>query len=198
MGASAALSVREADSPVGPQMRRVLPGEYYVTGNDEVIATTLGSCVAVCMRDPEAQVGGMNHFLLPEERGASDSDVGRATRYGSYAMESLINDLLKRGARRERLEIKVFGGGHILSCQADVGARNIRFIREFLQVENLRAAAEDLGDSFPRKVAYSPRTGVARVKRLPPLESNSIARAERTYLSRIDATAQGGEVELFD
>src|SRR5262249_7583153 len=184
---------RLKDSDSGRPMRRVLPGEYYVTGNDEMIATTLGSCVAACMRDAEARVGGMNHFLLPEERGASDSDVGLATRYGSYAMESLINDLLKSGARRERLEIKLFGGGHILSCQADVGARNIRFIREFLRVENLRAVAEDLGDSFPRRLAYFPQTGVARVKRLRPLESNLIARAERTYLSRIDATAQGGD-----
>jgi chemotaxis protein CheD len=198
MAASATLAVRETDIQDGPRTRRVLPGEYYVTGDDELIATTLGSCVAVCMRDPEAQVGGMNHFLLPEDGGLNDSGAGLATRYGSYAMESLINDLLKRGARRERLEIKVFGGGHILSCQADVGARNIRFIRHFLQVENLQAVAGDLGDSSPRRVAYSPRTGVARVKRLPPLESNSIARAERTYLSRIDATAQGGEVELFD
>ncbi len=210
MAASACLLLCEPDSQGAPEgdlrhfesgsrTRRVLPGEYYVTGHDEVVATTLGSCVAVCMRDPEARVGGMNHFLLPEERPASEADVGLATRYGSYAMESLINDLLKGGARRERLEIKVFGGGHILSCHADVGARNIRFIRDFLQVENLRAVAEDLGDSFPRKVAYFPRTGVARVKRLPPLESNLIARAERTYLSRIGATAQGGgDVELFD
>jgi chemotaxis protein CheD len=189
---------RLKDPDSGRWVRRVLPGEYYVTGADELIATTLGSCVAACMRDPEASVGGMNHFLLPQERGASESDVGLATRYGSYAMESLINDLLKSGARRERLEIKVFGGGHMLSCQADVGARNIRFIRDFLQVENLQAVASDLGDSFPRKLAYSPRTGVARVKRLRPVESTLIARADRSYLSKIDAAAQGGAVELFD
>src|SRR5262244_4197476 len=157
-----------------------LPGEYYVSRAEEAISTVLGSCISACVRDPIRNVGGMNHFMLPEDASSGpnnwlDPAIGLATRYGTYAMESLINDLLKLGATRERLEIKVFGGGHILSCQADVGARNIRFIRDFLQVENLRAVAEDLGDSFPRKVAYFPQSGVARVKRLPPLESNSIA-----------------------
>jgi chemotaxis protein CheD len=172
-----------------------------VTAEDESITTVLGSCVSACIRDPVAAVGGMNHFMLPEEGAGDDeprpANAGLATRYGSYAMESLINELMKRGARRERLEIKLFGGGRILASLSDVGQRNIEFIREYLRAEGLIITAEDLGDIVPRKVAYNPRTGKARVKRLPALEATSVADRERKYMKSVGSVAQGGDVELF-
>jgi chemotaxis protein CheD len=182
--------------------RRILPGEYCVTSEDESLTTVLGSCISACIRDPVAGVGGMNHFMLPDQGGGSgdrwlDPRNGLATRYGSYAMESLINDLMKRGARRERLEIKVFGGGRIMSMLTDVGRRNIEFIHNYLRLDGLHCVAEDVGGSHPRQVSYSPRTGKVRLRRLPALAGGSITVRETAYLSRIAGESQGGDVELF-
>src|SRR6185295_994369 len=150
------------------------PGDCYVTRTDEMISTVLGSCIAACIRDSVADVGGMNHFMLPQSTAGADDrwldpKTGLATRYGSYAMESLINSLLKLGARRERLEVKLFGAGRMFRTRLDVGQRNIDFVRRYLRTEGLSAAAEDLGDIHPRRVAYFPATGKVRVLRLPPV-----------------------------
>jgi len=184
---------------------KILPGEYYVTRGVEAISTVLGSCISACVRDPMRNVGGMNHFMLPEDASTGpnnwlDPAIGLATRYGSYAMESLINDLLKLGATRERLEIKVFGGGRVLSGITDVGARNITFVRNYLQLEGYRIAAEDLGGTQPRKVIYFPDTGRVKMRRLRPVENRIISHHEQLYLASIGtaAAAAGGDVELFD
>jgi chemotaxis protein CheD len=181
---------------------KILPGEYYVTRSDEAITTVLGSCISACIRDPSRGVGGMNHFMLPEETSVGNSwldpAVGLATRYGSYAMESLINDLLKLGATRERLEIKVFGGGRILTSMTDVGARNIAFIHDYARIEGYRVAAEDLGGLQPRKVVYFPAQGRVKVRRLRPIENRSIADREQLYLASLGQKQDGGEIELFE
>lgn len=183
---------------------KVLPGEYYVTRADEVLSTVLGSCISACIRDAEAGVGGMNHFMLPEETGKSGSNQwldpalgGLATRYGSYAMESLINSLLKLGAVRERLEIKLFGAGRILASLTDVGQRNTEFVHNYLKTEGLQSVVEDLGDIYPRRVAYFPLTGKVRVRRLRPLESTAIAESERRYMTDLGKKDDGGDIELF-
>jgi chemotaxis protein CheD len=183
---------------------KILPGEYYVTRGDEAISTVLGSCISACVRDPLRNVGGMNHFMLPEDASNGpnnwlDPAVGLATRYGSYAMESLVNDLLKLGATRERLEIKLFGGGRVLSGMTDVGARNIEFIKSFIQLEGYRIAAEDMGGIQPRKVVYFPNSGRVKLKRLRPVESRIISHHEQLYLASIGSKAAGGgDVELFE
>jgi chemotaxis protein CheD len=190
------------DPASGHWTAKVLPGEYYVTRSDEVVTTVLGSCIAACIRDPKVGVGGMNHFMLPEGTGNSagnqwlDPATGLATRYGSYAMESLINSLLKLGASRSQLEIKLFGAGRILANLTDVGRRNIDFVHSYLRTEGLRAVAEDLGDIYPRRVAYFAATGKVRVRRLRPLEATAIAESERRYLTDI-GTNDGGDIELF-
>jgi len=189
---------------------KVLPGEYYVTRSNEVISTVLGSCISACIRDPGAGVGGMNHFMLPEDGGSGsgidsgggnrwlEPGTGLATRYGTHAMESLINELLKLGAHRGRFEIKLFGAGRILASITDVGARNIEFVHHYLEVEGLRVLAEDLGDIYPRRLAYFPATGTVRVRRLQPLDATAIAESERRYLADIGTRGDGGDVELFD
>jgi len=182
---------------------KILPGEYYVTRSDEAITTVLGSCVSACIRDPQAQIGGMNHFMLPEDNSVIDDDTAtgafnrQATRYGSYAMESLINDLLKLGATRERLEIKLFGGGRILASMTDIGARNIEFIKNYLNIEGLGVTAQDLGGDRPRKVVYFPISGRVRMKTLRPIENRSIADREQLYLARLRRDQDGGEIEIF-
>lgn len=192
------------DSGTGRWTARVLPGEYYVTRSDEAVSTVLGSCIAACIGDLSVGIGGMNHFMLPEEFAGSAADrwldpsAGLATRYGSHAMESLINSLLKLGADRRRFEIKLFGAGRILSTGTDVGASNIAFVRRYLQTEGLKAVAEDLGDIYPRRIIYFPATGKVRVRRLPPMDGTEIAARERRYLGDIAGRAAGGDIELFD
>jgi chemotaxis protein CheD len=181
---------------------KILPGEYFVTRNDEAITTVLGSCIAACIRDPAVRIGGMNHFMLPEDNSAGksswiDGPGGLATRYGSYAMESLINELMKLGACRDRFEVKLFGGGKILSSMTDVGRKNIVFARSFLKLEGFKIAAEDVGDVYPRRVVYFPATGVVKLKRLRALDVVEIARRETNYLSRL-AKPTDNDVELFE
>jgi chemotaxis protein CheD len=146
----------------------------------------------------------MNHFMLPEDLSSgtnswTDPVVGLATRYGSYAMESLVNILLKMGAARSRLEIKLFGGGRILTSMTDVGARNIEFVHQYMQLEGYTIAAEDLGGTQPRRVVYFPASGRVKVRRLRAIENRSIGDRERQYLANLGKQQQdGGDVELFE
>jgi len=182
---------------------KILPGEYFVTRSDEAITTVLGSCIAACIRDPAVNIGGMNHFMLPEDNSVGksswlDGPGALSTRYGSYAMESLINELMKLGARRERFEVKLFGGGKILSSMTDVGRKNITFAKEFLKLEGFKIVAEDVGDVYPRRVLYFPSTGVVMLKRLRALDVVEIAQRETNYLSSLATKPADDDVELFD
>ncbi|HEY0973748.1 MAG TPA: chemoreceptor glutamine deamidase CheD [Solimonas sp.] len=180
---------------------KVLPGEYLVTASDVMLVTVLGSCVSACIRDPLAGIGGMNHFMLPEAEGETSSSgwVNESARYGGYAMEMLINDLLKRGAARNRLETKVFGGGAVLAgfTTSNVGERNGQFVLNYLRAEGLPLAGQDLFDVCPRRVHYFPRTGRVLVKRLPSANDSEVLASERLYRSRLQQSPTSGSVELF-
>jgi chemotaxis protein CheD len=177
---------------------KILPGEYYYTCKDMMIVTVLGSCVSACIRDRVTGIGGMNHFMLPDG-GEVDSPVSASMRYGTYAMEVLINDLLKAGAKRENLEAKVFGGGNVLRgfIAINVGERNAQFVRNYLRAENIRVIAEDLNDIYPRKVYFFPRTGKVLVKKLKQLNNNTLVNREQDYASKLQTTPVAGEIELF-
>lgn len=178
---------------------KILPGEYYYTCKDMLIVTVLGSCVSACIRDRVTGIGGMNHFMLPDTGGDTDSPVSASMRYGTYAMEVLINDLLKAGARRENLEAKVFGGGNVLRgfIAINVGERNAQFVRDYLRAENIRVVAEDLNDIYPRKVYFFPRSGKVLVKKLRQLNNNTLVNREQDYASRLQTTPVSGDIELF-
>jgi len=181
---------------------KILPGEYYVTSNDESITTVLGSCVSACVRDPFTGVGGMNHFMLPGESRDQTTpgkiDPVLATRYGIAAMESMINDILKLGARKSQLELKLFGGGKVLAMEVNrIGERNIEFVREFVKTEGLDAVSEDLGGPHPRKVIYFPRTGRVLMKKLRGLQSKVIADRERSYEKSVTQKPVTAKIELF-
>jgi chemotaxis protein CheD len=177
---------------------KILPGEYYYTNKDMLIVTVLGSCVSACIRDRTTGLGGMNHFMLPDG-GGDGSPVSASARYGTYAMEVLINDLLKAGARRENLEAKVFGGGAVLKgfTAINVGERNAAFVLNFLKVERIRVVAEDLNDIHPRKVYFFPRTGKVLVKKLMQTHNDTLARREIEYASRLKVAPVAGEIDLF-
>lgn len=177
---------------------KILPGEYYFTHKDMMIVTVLGSCVSACIRDRVTGIGGMNHFMLPDS-GDGDSPISASMRYGTYAMEILINDLLKAGARRENLEAKVFGGGNVLRgfIAINVGERNAQFVRDYLKAENIRVVAEDLNDIWPRKVYFFPRTGKVLVKKLKQLHNNTLVNREQDYATKLVTKPVGGAVDLF-
>lgn len=180
---------------------KILPGEYYATAQDEVITTVLGSCVSACIHDPEAGVGGMNHFMLPEPSARSgrwgDTAAGRSARYGSDAMEQLVNTVLKAGGERGRLRVKIFGGGRVLAQMTDIGARNIDFVRQYVQTESLALIAEDVGGTQPRQVRFYPHSGRVQVRRLDGLDGIGLADRERRYLKQLANDPIKGEVELF-
>ncbi|MGM9426969.1 chemoreceptor glutamine deamidase CheD [Hydrogenophaga sp. MI9] len=173
---------------------KVLPGEYYVTTDDMMIMTVLGSCIAACIWDPRVKVGGMNHFMLPE--GAGDT----SGRYGSYAMELLINEMIKLGARRETMQAKVFGGGQVMHSftTMNVGERNTAFVLDYLQTERIAVISKDVLDIHPRKVCYFPATGKAMVKRLAHSHPETLETQEvRGNAATVAKTTSGGSVDLF-
>jgi chemotaxis protein CheD len=179
---------------------KVLPGEFYVSSQDELVTTVLGSCVSACIHDPRRGIGGMNHFMLPEpmsERDSWSATVGRAARYGSDAMEQLINAILSAGGRRADLQVKVFGGGRVLAQLTDVGQRNIEFVQRYIAAEKLVLSASDLGDVYPRQVQFFPHTGRARVRLLRRHDDKALVAGESGYLKRLANDPIKGEVELF-
>lgn len=188
------------DDQHGMYSAKLLPGEYYVTAERETIVTVLGSCVSACVRDPVFGIGGMNHFMLPtSQSGGSweDSGVSTSTRYGSYAMEQLINAILKHGGARKYLEVKLAGGGRILARTTDIGRKNIDFVERYVLTEGLKVLARDLGDIHPRKVYFTPSTGQMFVKKLRSLHNDSIVERETDYLNRLRHRPDSGDVELF-
>jgi len=182
---------------------RILPGEYYVTRNNEMITTILGSCVSACIRDPDTGVGGMNHFMLPGDNGRNNAKWGGSdcltTRFGVAAMEKLINDILKTGANPRKLELKLFGGGEVLQMESsNVGAKNVRFVRDFVATEGLAVLSEDLGGPWPRKVNFFPKTGKVLMRRLRALHKSVIVDQEKRYASELAKPEQKtGSIDLF-
>lgn len=181
---------------------KILPGQYYVTLHGETVVTVLGSCVSACIRDSVFGIGGMNHFMLPDDGRKSDVKCGErkmdeSARYGTYAMELLINEILKNGGRRENLEVKITGGGRMMANMSDIGKRNIDFVKNFLDTEGLEILAEEVGDIYPRKVQYQPATGKVRVKKLRSMHNETIASREDAYLRDLQRQTIQGEVELF-
>ena len=179
---------------------KIMPGEYYATARDMMIVTVLGSCICACIRDRVSGIGGMNHFMLPDSGRDQGNPLGDSARYGTYAMELLINELLKMGANRCNFEAKVFGGGAVLRgfTVGNVGERNAEFVLQFLQTENIRVAAQDLLDIYPRKVYFFPQTGLVRVKKLKTVHNDTIINRESEYKTRLQYAKVEGDVELFD
>lgn len=184
---------------------KILPGEFYISRGGELISTVLGSCISVCIRDKAMGIGGMNHFMLPEEGDFSSDAWGsdptsRMTRYGNWAIEFLINELIKIGADKRRFEVKVFGGGQVIANMSDVGQRNILFTFNYLQKEGMASVATDVGDAYPRKVIYYPENGKVLVKKLKSRHNNTIVEREEAYMRKLDedkTKSSSNDIELF-
>jgi chemotaxis protein CheD len=172
---------------------KILPGEYFVYREDILIMTTLGSCIAACLWDRDAKVGGMNHFMLPE----GDADSGR---YGSFAMELLINEMMKQGATRATMEAKVFGGGQVIDGMTtmNIGERNTAFVIDYLKTERIPIMSKDVMGPHPRKVCFLPASGKAMIKRLAVANPEALAAQDREAARKAAPAAKaGGSVDLF-
>ena len=182
------------DATLQTRAIRLLPADYAVSDEPLAIVTLLGSCVAACLYDPLLRVGGMNHFMLPD--GDDGAGFGR---YGSYAMELLINEMLKSGARRESLQAKIFGGAQVMSnfTTMNVGERNTDFVIDYLQTERIPLLSQDVLDIYPRKVCFFPVTGKAMVKRLAHAHPEQLVNERRGNAVAVAQTTAGGSVDLF-
>jgi len=181
---------------------KIMPGEYYYTNEKEYISTTLGSCVSACIWDEKHKVGGMNHFMLP----ITDKEHGQvtwgslptdATRYGNYAMEYLINEMLKHGGEKEEFQVKLFGGGKVLEGIGDVGKRNVQFVLDYVKTENLKVVSQDLGDIYPRKILFDPLTGRAWMKKIHDVNDKGVKTREEQYRKTIAVEDISGDIDLF-
>lgn len=187
------------DAANGAWMVKVFPGEFYTTNkSDEVLVTILGSCVSACIRDPRLGIGGMNHFMLAEGEAQSWGGDSKSTRYGNFAMEKLVNELIKAGASRNSLEIKVFGGGNVTDTRNAIGTQNAEFVLKYLDSEGLSCAAQDLGGIYPRRIHYYPATGRVVRRILAGTENSSVAKQENEYAGRLSSRKVAGDIELFE
>jgi chemotaxis protein CheD len=186
------------DNAAAAWMVKVFPGEFYVTKKaDEVVLTVLGSCVAACIRDPLLGIGGMNHFMLPSHNSGDWGGDLKSTRFGNFAMEKLINEMIKAGCTRDRMEIKVFGGANVTESSNAVGSDNSAFVLRYLEAEGLRCAAQDLGGTLPRRINYYPATGRVVRRLLGMNERGMVDREEHDYGKRLLKQQPAGEIELF-
>lgn len=181
---------------------KILPGEVYVSKNNELISTVLGSCISACIWDEKLGIGGMNHFMLPIKRDNHGNDgweldVSYTCRYGHWAMEFLINEITKNGGHRSNLVAKVFGGGKIVPKMSEVGTSNIHFVRQYLQTEEIPVIAHDVGGPWPRKIMFHPNSGVAKMKRLRSMHNDTIRQREQIYLHDIEENEIQSDIELF-
>ncbi|WP_371194365.1 chemoreceptor glutamine deamidase CheD [Glaciecola sp. SC05] len=177
---------------------KILPGEYFATDGNSMIVTVLGSCVSVCLRDPITRISGMNHFLLPANKDTINFN-SESARYGVYAMEVLVNHLIKLGASKGRMEAKVFGGGNVLKQlrQNSVGEQNVAFVENYLATENFKVVAKDLLGEFPRKLYFFPLTGEVKVRKLKSLHNTTIVDRESEYRVKVNQTPASGDIDFF-
>ncbi len=189
------------DSAQAAWVVKILPGEFYVTADpEEVLVTVLGSCVSACIRDPVSQIGGMNHFMLVQNKSGTSGAWGNeleSARFGNFAMEKLINGMLKLGCHRDRLEIKVFGGANVTTARNEIGTDNSNFVLRYLRDEGLGCAAQDLGGVYPRRIIYFPMTGKVVRRLLTGSDQDSTLREEAEYATKLVARKPTTDIQLF-
>jgi Chemotaxis protein; stimulates methylation of MCP proteins len=193
---------RHSISQFEQELVTIHPGEFYATTEDTIISTVLGSCIAVGIFDPERRIGGLNHFMLPGEVGRSELIRSPNAKYGMYAMEMLINDLMKLGGRREAFKAKVFGGGSVLrlaeGAATKIPANNIDFAFEYLQKEGIPVLASDVGGREPRKIFFYARSGKVLLKRIAGTMVDLVEKEEERYFIGIKEKSPEGSITLFD
>ncbi|MBU3021170.1 chemoreceptor glutamine deamidase CheD [Aestuariibacter sp. A3R04] len=181
------------------QAVKILPGEYFATSNDTLMVTVVGCCVSTCLMDLHNGVTGINHFLLPSDKGA-EGEFCEASRYGMYAMELLINQMLALGADKRHMQAKVFGGGNVVSgiSITNPGQINAEFVTTYLRRENIPLIASDLLEDYARKIYFFPDTGEVLVKRIRKYNNSTIMDRESAYRMKLRERPDEGIFELFE
>jgi len=198
VGAGLEKGRRFYDAASSTWMVKVFPGEFHIARKaDETLVTVLGSCVSACIRDPRTGIGGMNHFMLPSGEADAWGGASQSTRYGNFAMEKLINELIKAGCSRDSMEIKVFGGGNVTTSSSMVGTKNANYVLRYLQAEGLKCAVQDLGGDYPRRIQYSPATGRVVRRLLGRTDTAWVAQEETKYARQLATEKVAGEIDLF-
>lgn len=175
---------------------KLMSGDCYATADrNEMIVTILGSCIAACVRDPITNVGGMNHFLLPGD--FESSALNESARYGTFAMEKLINQILNLGGKKDRLEIKIFGGANVIENSSMIGQKNVNFIKNFLKADGFTIASEHVGGTAPRRIHYYPDSGKVMMRLLKRKEDMKVVQKEEVFRSSLRKNPLEGEIELF-
>lgn len=169
---------------------KLLPGEYFVTAKDMALSTVLGSCVSACLYDQQSKIGGMNHFMLPSSEDSSGLPI-ECARFGGYAMDVLIRELLKNGARKQNLVAKVFGGGNVQPAMVTsaIGSQNAKFVKKYLAERKIPILAGDLEGLYPRKLHFFPQSGRVLLKKLRVSHNNTIVEREQNYSRLLLSTA---------
>jgi len=197
---------RKYDGKFKTQIMTIFAGEYYISSSQEVISTVLGSCIAVCLYDSVNRIGGMNHFMLPsgnQESFIHDSVIDRdklteqSMRYGITAMEVLVGEMQKRGARRPHMKAKIFGGGKVINknlTRTSVGDKNIGFAKAYLKMENIPIESENVGETFGRKIFFLTENNSVFVKRV---ELEPAVEEERNYMRKLKDLKQKSDVTIF-
>ncbi len=169
------------------KVAQVLPGDFYASKAPMVVYTVLGSCISACILDPVSKVGGMNHFMLPAPKGDGRHDSwGESARYGSYAMEMLINTIMKLGGCKDRLEVKIFGGAKLFESSRNVGENNIEWAINYIETEGLNLLKQDTGDLYPRKIYYFTETGRVLMKKIKRMRNSTLRDRETEYAKEIN------------
>lgn len=173
------------------------PGEFFVSNEDVIISTVLGSCVSVSLYDTRKHFGGINHFMLPGDLDNEDVAQSKNAKYGMYAIELLYNEMLKNGAQKADIVAKVFGGGSVLrlgSGPTRIPKGNIDFAFSFLEKERFPVIASDTGGVLPRKIFFFAKTGRVLLKRITGSQVNAIQHEEQVYLRSIQKHKPGGAI----
>lgn len=177
---------------------KLFSGDCYVTDKPKsMLVTILGSCISACIRDPQNGIGGMNHFLLPHGEHRDIAHTQEATRYGAYAMEQLINGIIKLGGSKGRLEVKLFGGGNVIKSNTLIGHRNVEFVKDFMKKEGLLIAGSDLGGDYPRRIHYFTDTGKVMMRNLQRKEDLAVVEEEKRFAASLETKPIEGDVDLF-
>ena len=189
--------IRYFDNRLQKEAVKLLPGQYYATASDKALVTILGSCVAACIFDQEKKIGGMNHFMLPHSNNGEWAGNNLSTRYGNYAMEHLLNELMKVGVQKHDMQLKIYGGGNVNeSMNNTVSESNIQFIKSYCNMENLKVEEEDLGGNLSRRIVFETKNGHVIVNYISDLESQ-MAKQEQAYKQHIEQELKQYEYEIF-
>lgn len=181
---------------------KILPGTQYITRErNEMLTTTLGSCVSACVRDARTGFCGMNHFMLPGDEDCDWGGAGFSLRFGHFAMESLFNAFFSTGSRKEDLIVKLFGGGNVIESSQMIGDNNARFSLDYMSKEGIEVASHDLGGRYARRIHFYADSGKVQRKFVERSDERQdrVAKAEARYRSSLTRNESDKDsIELFD